>query len=245
MTFQEALYELGVRDDTLSPQEKQHLDEQGYLPLDNIISHEQAARMRQAMEELFALEKTGQPDGASECGNMQNKSDAFDVCITHPRVLAAIAHVLREEFKSLGVHTRPNPPGMARGGLHVDWSGPPPAAGQYSVCNSMWPLCDFTEENGATSVVPGSHRSGQTPDVLDDPLAIHPQEIQIVVPLGTVVIFNSHTWHSANANRSSAPRPNVTSFWGRKTFGSFTSALSRDTAARVPQAAQYLFDSVI
>ena len=32
------------------------------------------------------------------------------------------------------------------------------------VCNAMWMLDDFTEENGATLVVPGSHLSGRQPD---------------------------------------------------------------------------------
>lgn len=247
MTLQEALYALGVRDDTLAVEEKRRLDDEGYLLLPDIITPEQAARMRQAMEELFAREKTGQPEGASECGNMQNKSDAFDVCFTHPRVLAAIAHVLQYEFKSLGIHSRPNPPGLPRGGLHVDWGGDPPVAGEYSVCNSMWPLTDFTEENGATSVVPGSHRWGRKPpDVPAEALAIHPGEIQLTALVGTVIIFNSHTWHSANANRSAAARPGVTSFWGRKSLQMerFPSGLSRAGLASVPPAAYALFDSV-
>jgi ectoine hydroxylase-related dioxygenase (phytanoyl-CoA dioxygenase family) len=248
MTFLDALFGLGVRDDTLTPDEKQFLDDNGYLPLANIITPEQAARMREAMTELFAQEKTGTSEGSSECAHMQNKSDAFDVCITHPRVLAAVAHVLKEEFNSLGVHSRPNPPGLPRGGLHVDWGGPPPTDGNYSVCNSMWPLCDFTKENGATSVVPGSHRSGKNPeDEMDDPREFHPREIQLEAPLGTVIIFNSHTWHSANANNSTADRPNVTSFWGRKVteVPVMPSQVAQSTLKRVGPAARALFDSVV
>ena len=38
MTMEEALYALGVRDDTLTEEEKTFLDENGYLPLPNILS---------------------------------------------------------------------------------------------------------------------------------------------------------------------------------------------------------------
>ena len=111
MTFQEALYTLGVRENTLSDEEKYRLDEDGFLPFPNLIPAELVAQMRSEMEALFVLESTGEPDMPKECTNMQNKSSAFDVCFTHPRLLAAVAHVLKEDFRSLGIHSRPNRPG--------------------------------------------------------------------------------------------------------------------------------------
>ena len=40
MTFQEALYALGVRENTLSDEEKFRLDHDGFLPFPNLISAE-------------------------------------------------------------------------------------------------------------------------------------------------------------------------------------------------------------
>lgn len=243
MTLQEALHELGVRDDTLSSEEEQKLDDDGYLPLADIITASQAEAMRQAATEIF--ERAG---GNRECGNMQNESPAFNVCFTHPRVLAAIAHVLKSDFTARGVHAKPNKPGAERGGLHVDCTGPAPPPGEYLVCNSMWPLCDFTKENGATSVVPGSHRLQLLPDDgIEDVRAIDPREIQIEVPLGSVIIFNSHLWHSVNANKSSQPRSSVTCFWARRGTmpDIFPSKLARATADSVSPAARALFDDIV
>lgn len=246
MTFQEALYALGVREDTLSQEEKLKLDQDGFLPLLNLISSEQVRQMGEEMERLFALERTGQEGAPSESSNMQNKSPVYDVCVTHPKVVAAIAQVLKEEFISLGVHSRPNPPGKGHQPLHVDYGGPAAKPGEYFTCNSMWPFTDFTEENGATRLVPGSHLWGKHPnEVMPDPKAPHPEEIKLIVPVGTVVIFNSHLWHGATLNRSHQIRPNVTSFWCRRVWhdGKIRqNRLSPEAFARLSQAARRLFD---
>jgi ectoine hydroxylase-related dioxygenase (phytanoyl-CoA dioxygenase family) len=250
MNFAEAMHWLGVRNDTLSREEKSKLDRDGFVALPYGLTPEQAARMRAAAENQFIVEKTGTdaPGAQAECGQLQCKSDVFDICVTHPRVLAAVWHVLREDFCSLGVHSRPNPPGKGHQGLHMDtgWeAGSPPAPGEYWYCNSMWPLADFSRENGATRIVPGSHLKRQSPNEAGvDPLAPHPDEVFLVAPVGTVIVFNAHAWHAACLNRSNADRPNVTSFWSRKRGSfqrSFPSMLSPLAAQRFSSAARELF----
>jgi hypothetical protein len=246
MIFQEALYALGVCDDTLSQEEKFKLDHDGFLPLPNLLSPQQVAEMVAEMERLFALEKTGAEGAKKECENMQNKSAAFDVCVTHPRFLAAVAYVLKEDFRSLGVHSRPNLPGRGHQALHVDYGGPPAQPGEYFNCNSIWMLTDFTEENGATRAVPGSHRWGKHPkDEMEDPTAAHPQEIKFIGTAGTVVVFNSHVWHGATLNRSTRHRPNVVSFWCRRAHPYRSSSsdwgvLSPEAYERLSEAARTL-----
>ena len=83
----------------------------------------------------------------------------------------------------------------------------------------MWPLMDFTADNGPTRVVPGSHLFGKIPsEALDDSVAPYPGEVTLIAPVGTVVIFNAHAWHGATANPNRIPRANCTSFWGRRYF---------------------------
>ena len=105
MTLQEALYELEVRDDTLSQAEKAHLDSEGYVLLPNILSAAQIASICRAMDAVYAAEGTGQKDGPAESSYMQNKTAGLDICFTHPRVLAAICHVLDGCIKSFGRFT--------------------------------------------------------------------------------------------------------------------------------------------
>ena len=64
-------------------------------------------------------------------------------------------------------------------------------------------LDDFTPDNGATRMMPGSHTWGTRPqDVLADPMAPHPQEVLLTGKAGSVAVMNAHLWHGGTANRS-------------------------------------------
>ena len=75
------------------------------------------------------------------------------------------------------------------------------------VCNAMWMLDDFTPDNGATIVVPGSHLSGRQPD---HDLDTDANWVPAVAPAGSVVIFEGRTWHSTGANVSGRTRIGLT-----------------------------------
>lgn len=75
------------------------------------------------------------------------------------------------------------------------------------VCNAMWMIDDFTEENGATIVVPGSHLSGRQPD---PELDANANWVPAVGKSGTVVIFEGRTWHSTGINTTPQTRTGLT-----------------------------------
>ena len=104
-------------------------------------------------------------------------------------------------------------------------------------------LSDFTEANGATRVIPGTHLRGQAPDVLEDPAAPHPEERLVPGEAGTVVVINSHMWHGTTRNDSGEARHSLTSFFCRRDDPHmvFSSALSREAAARLSPEARCLF----
>lgn len=251
MTTAEALYALGVRDDTLSPEERDALDRDGYLPLPGILDQGQVAYLTHVLEDLLVAEgesagkEVHQEAGTARLSDLVNKHPAFEVCFTQPRVLAAIAHVLGGDVKLSSLNSRAALPGQGAQALHADWSGPV-AAGTYQVCNSIWLLDPFTKENGATRVVPGSHRSGTVPsEAMPDPSAQHPQEVQLLAPAGTVVVFNSHTWHGGTRNNSNAPRRALHSYFCRRGQPQQLDQrryIRPETRARLSVAALYLLD---
>ena len=75
------------------------------------------------------------------------------------------------------------------------------------VCNAMWMLDEFNDENGATIVVPGSHVSGRQPDATMDANA---NWVPATGPAGSVVIFEGRTWHSTGVNRTDDVRVGLT-----------------------------------
>jgi hypothetical protein len=90
------------------------------------------------------------------------------------------------------------------GRIHRDlrsFSGDVPLMAQLLVM-----LDDFTEENGATYFLPGSHRSPAPP--AED--AFFRSAVRAVGTAGTIVVFNSNLWHAAGPNRSTGPRRALT-----------------------------------
>ena len=249
MNMDQALRESGVQDDTLSSDEKNFLDVNGYLPLGTILTQEQIANMIRRLDKLAELEgedagkELHQEDGTIRVSNLVNKGPMFQIGFSHPRVLAAIRHVIGPRFKLSSLDCRMALPGKGHQAFHADWrSGVEP--GDYYVCNSMWLLDDFTEENGATRVVPGSHRSGKHPkDALEDAAQQHPQEIQLTAPSGTVIVFNSHLWHAGGLNQTDSPRHGMLAYYchrGHKQLTDQRKFIHPETHARLSEAQRFI-----
>lgn len=249
MDMNRALYELGVRDDTLSTEEKYSLDVKGYLPLENILPQKQIASMIHRLDELAAIEgedagvELHQEGGTIRVSDLVNKGPMFEIGFSHPRVLAAIRHVIGPRFKLSSLDCRMALPGQGHQAFHADWrSGVEP--GDYYVCNSMWLLDDFTVENGATRVVPGSHRSGKHPkDALEDPTQEHPEEIQLLASSGTVIIFNSHLWHAGGLNQTTTRRHGMLAYYCRRDHKQLTDQrkfIHPETHGRLNEAKRFI-----
>jgi ectoine hydroxylase-related dioxygenase (phytanoyl-CoA dioxygenase family) len=213
MDMATAMADLGVTKELLDQETAAALDKNGFAALPGVLSAEQVEAIVTRLAELSRVEGSSagaevhQEAGADRLSDLINKDPMFSVCLTDPRVLAAVRHVLGE-FKFNSLNSRAALPGQGLQGLHADW-GVLPEAQDYQICNSIWLLDDFTAENGATRVVPGTHRKrGMAPaDELDgDPTAAHPDEVQLIAPAGTVVVFNGHVWHGGTRNDSDRPR---------------------------------------
>ena len=185
-----------------------------------------------------------QEAGTDRLADLVNKDPVFEICFTQPAVLAAVAHVLGE-FRLSSLNSRAVRPGQGHQPLHADWGGPVPPPG-YQVCNSIWLLDDFTSDNGATRVVPGSHRlTVSARDAMPDTSAPHPDEVKLVAPAGTVVVFNSHLWHGGTLNRTGSQRRATHSYFTRRANGQQLDQrkyIRPETLARLRPAARFILD---
>ncbi len=203
--------------------ETRQLDEQGYLVLEDFMSDQLLEGLRAHIEEVFA--EDGERAGAEfkqepqtrRLANLVDRGEIFQQVIAAPRILECVADVLGTDFKLSSLNARSaNPRSEWIQPLHCDAAAVPDEKG-YWVCNTIWMLDDFTRENGATRLIPGSHRWGKLPqEALQDPSAPHPDEVLLLGRAGTVVVMNTHMWHGATANRSDASRRALHSFYCRR-----------------------------
>ena len=124
--------------------------------------------------------------------------------IAHPRVMEVADAVLRPNCASyrIGSCTAIEIyPGEEAQVLHRDDSFYPIRIPNVEFqLSAMWALDDFTIENGATRVVPGSHKHRQEPNVDKGDV------LQAVMAKGSVLFYLGSTIHGGGANKSDSPR---------------------------------------
>lgn len=128
--------------------------------------------------------------------------------VEHPRVLAAADAILLPNCSNYRIGSLTGIeiwPGESDQELHLDDSMYPLSLPDTQLqISAMWPLNDFTAENGATRVVLGSHNepapAGDGMDESGDNI------VQAVMPRGSLLLYLGTTVHGGGANRSQAPR---------------------------------------
>src|SRR5262249_47554505 len=193
-----------------------------YLVLDGFMDAGLLARLRAAVGRLFDEEGAAagaefkQEPGSRRLANLADKGEVFREIIALPRVLAYVRHLLGPAVKLRHLHARPaEPHGGGAQPLHADMAAVADDRG-FWVCNTVWLLDDFTPDNGALRVLPGSHRRGRLPQQeLADPAADHPGQVLVTGWAGDVVVLNAHAWHAGTANRTARPRTAVHAFYCR------------------------------
>lgn len=102
----------------------------------------------------------------------------------------------------------------------------------------IWALDDFTLENGATRVVPGSHRWVSPRAVQDDDTVI-----QAPMPKGSALFYLGSVWHGGGANKSNRARAGLISTyslgWLRQEVNQYLT-IPRHIAASYPERIQKL-----
>ena len=143
-------------------------------------------------------------NGSQRIGNLIARSPAGRDLVMNQLVLGTVRNVLNHaSVVQLGATEMISlQPGCPAQYIHQDelTFDSFPFPDDYIVsCNTLWALTDFTEENGATRVVPGSHARARQEYQMEDTL---PAEMAH----GSVMIFTSKLWHAGGSNRSTEVR---------------------------------------
>lgn len=127
-----------------------------------------------------------------------NLDPVFVDLIQRPEALQFVRETLGDSFLISNFSANITAPGSGRMALHADQGYVlPPWPAQPLACNVAWVLDDFTEENGGTRYVPGSHRRGRGPGA-DDRV----ETVPVLAPAGSLLVMDGRLWHQTGDNRS-------------------------------------------
>lgn len=180
------------------------IEEHGYTIVRDAIEPALVAELVAAIRRVEREQGT-EPRGNAAEGyatlrnyNLLAKDPVFQRMPVHENVLPLVERVLDRGCLLSGMTAIDMGPGEKAQPLHPDDVVMNVARPHVPLmCVSMWALTDFSDENGGTRVVPGSHRFDHAPD-----LTRSYDTIPIEMPAGSVMIFHGSLWHGGGANRS-------------------------------------------
>lgn len=189
----------------------ERLDVDGYVVLERAVGSDVLGQIRAELDPYLGERSLlGRNDFEGFSTNrvyaLLAKAPSVAALVEHPAVLAILDELLLPGYllsANLAINLLP---GETRQNLHADDGfyripRPRPAIG----VSTIWAIDEFTADNGATEVIPGSHRWGAELPGDDDP-----RIVPVTMPAGSVVVFHGTLWHRGGANRSDRPRLAIT-----------------------------------
>ena len=185
----------------------------GYSVMEDAIDEDFQSAVNQELDHLAAVRPGGDIPPGPFTGmvtrrwfDVLNDGDVWQRVGTHPWIMQILPHVIGDGFLLSTMGSAVVGTGEPAQMLHVD-------DGVYSfrrphpnlVCNTMWALSEFTEETGATRVVPGSHKWDHDPDPKEKY-----ETVPLQMPTGSIGFVVGSLYHGAGNNTSGADRVALT-----------------------------------
>jgi ectoine hydroxylase-related dioxygenase (phytanoyl-CoA dioxygenase family) len=183
------------------------LQRDGYVILERAIDRVAIEALIAALAPFEANRPMGRNDFEGQRSqrvySLAGKGAPFLGLIEHPDVLALLDRALLPNYllstaQSIRLH-----PGETAQAWHTDdgfYLSPRPHARPLGV-SVIWAIEDFTADNGATEVIPGSHRWGA-----EFPDAHASGAVPAVMPAGSALVFDAALFHRGGENRASGTR---------------------------------------
>jgi ectoine hydroxylase-related dioxygenase (phytanoyl-CoA dioxygenase family) len=203
------------------------LDRQGYTVLlpEEVRANGLAPRLKDAILKVSGKRRAARIDAAAGASGRDAKAlfgevqfeltllpedPIFEQALMNEPALALATYLLGESCVLCHMSSMVKGPGRDFLPLHADINQRgviAPFQSQAQVANVTWALTDYTKDDGALCIVPGSHQYCRAPTYTEatDVTRFHPVE----VPAGSIVIWQGNTWHGAVPRRNPGTRVNL------------------------------------
>lgn len=214
-------------------------EREGYVIIERVLPDDQITAMRAALDPLMT--QTGRNDFEGLRSHrvyalLDKAPEVFGPLVTHPLALAFVERELGRSALLSALLAIQLLPDETVQDWHYDDEQinvprPRPAYG----VSTFWAIDDTTIENGATEIIPRSHRWGadDARPAIDDPRAV-----SAVMPAGSLMIAKGTLFHRGGANKTDKPRliitPQYCPGWARP-LESMLLAVSKERAAAMPK----------
>jgi hypothetical protein len=183
------------------------LDEVGYCIAPGVLSDDEVGALRDALDRAAAEDdaagtasRYGPTLSNQRVWALLNRGEPFVQAATHPLALEVVRARLGPDILLTNITANITAPGGDReiGRLHTDQGYLLEPWPYLLAMNVSWFIDDFTTENGATLVVPGSHTSGTVPSTELAPSA----PAQLTGPAGSMAVWDGRLHHATGLNRT-------------------------------------------
>ena len=187
------------------------IDRDGYTILERVIEPDlidavtDDLRRLEALYEIAPANNSFEGDRTLRVYNLLAFGKLYESIPVHEQVLPVVEQVLDPGCLVSSLSSITILPGETAQPIHADDQLIPlPKPHVPTVCNTMWALTDFTEANGATRIIPGSHTADSSPD-FGAPYDSIPAEMT----RGSVLVWHGSLWHGGGANQTDQPRAGI------------------------------------
>ena len=174
--------------------------------IDIILKNEGLKAGSEGKEENTILKKKKIEKEANRVGNLLNKSAYFTKIATLPEIVWAASKIIKSEIKLSSILFREPKKKSGAQPLHIDWIPRMNKKQKFKVLVAFLYLEDSNKFNGATKLVPRSHKILSYPDKYLNPNIPYKKEITVNAKAGSILLLNALVWHRGGNNISGKKR---------------------------------------
>ena len=203
----------------------------GFIVIEDFLTQDTVSATKNIIASLHSQEVENNSaykyaENVDRVWNLVNKHILFSELITNPLIANLMEAIFDRDTRHQkyflssfqATYVRPGAKAQA---LHIDTPVPNPLPQWEIKANTIWLLDEFTDINGATEIVPGSHKYGRRP--VDSDLKDHAGLQKIKASAGSLIVTSGYLWHRAGANLSQGVRTAL--------LGSFASSAFREISS--------------